>query len=58
MGAVVATCDDYKKQLVEVDNLDEPLPDHSYWRPPEQVSCCQQSTSGEGISAQYNTTIH
>jgi hypothetical protein len=58
MGEVVATCDDYKKQLVEADNLDELPPDHSYWQPPEQVSCCQQSISGEGTSAQYNITIH
>jgi hypothetical protein len=46
MAVVLVTYADDKKQLVEVYNLDEFLPDHICWQLSGQGSCCQQSTSG------------
>jgi hypothetical protein len=56
MDVVMVTYADDKKQLVEVYNLDESLPDHICWQLSEQGSCCQQSTSGgeKSKKRQYN----
>jgi hypothetical protein len=56
MAVVMVTYGDYKKQRVEVDNLDVFLPDHFYWQLSEQESCYQQSISANRNSKDKVTT--
>jgi hypothetical protein len=53
----MATYADDRKQLAEVYNPDESLPDHIYWQLSVQGSCCQQSISGRWGKKKQNDTI-